>query len=128
MLAQRNVRGITLIGFLFLLIILGFFIFIGMRLLPMYTEYMGVSKAMEQLKGEPGIASKSIEEIRRLLSIKFDTQYVDDSSIPKGAIQLNRGQGNTSVSIKYERRVPFIYNVDFVATFQKTVDLSGAGY
>ena len=124
---RRDVRGITLIGFLFLLMIIGFFAYMVMRLAPMYIEYSGVVKAMEQVKKEPGSGNRSLEEIRRSLSLKFDTQYVDDALIPPSAIKLLR-QGNAStLRIRYEKRVPFIYNLEFLATFDKTVTLSGAG-
>ncbi|HEV7491783.1 MAG TPA: DUF4845 domain-containing protein, partial [Rhodanobacteraceae bacterium] len=75
---QRNTRGITLIGFLVVLCVLGFFAYMVMRLMPMYIEYFGVLKAMEMVKNEPGSAQKPIEEIRREIMMKFDTQYVDE--------------------------------------------------
>jgi len=38
--------GITLIGFLILLIVVGFFAYAAMKLVPAYVEYFGVVKAM----------------------------------------------------------------------------------
>jgi hypothetical protein len=122
---RHSSRGITLIGFLFLLLILGFFAYLAMRLVPMYIEYMGVVKAMEQVRAEPGSQNRSPEEIRRSLNLKFNTQYVDDSAIPPQAIQVIR-QGNAStLRVSYERRVPFIHNIELLATFDKSVNLSG---
>ncbi len=46
---RKRSRGITLIGFLFLLAVVGFFAYLAMRLVPMYVEYMGVVKSMEQV-------------------------------------------------------------------------------
>ena len=51
---RNRSRGITLIGFVMLLAVLGFFAYLAMRLVPMYIEYMGVVKAMEQVRAEPG--------------------------------------------------------------------------
>jgi Domain of unknown function (DUF4845) len=123
---HRN-RGITLIGFVILLAVLGFFAYIVMRLVPVYLEYFGVVKAMEQLKDEPGVAQKPVEQIRRDLSFKFDTGYVDAASIPPQAIQLKRDSGAATLRIAYEKRVPFLYNVDLLVTFDKSVNLSNAG-
>lgn len=39
---RKRSRGITLIGFLMLLGVVGFFGYMAMRLIPMYSEYMGV--------------------------------------------------------------------------------------
>jgi hypothetical protein len=124
---QRNNRGLTLIGFLILLGVGGFFAYIVMRLLPIYVEYFGVVKSMEMVKQEPGSAQKPIEEIRRELNSKFNTQYVDDASVPPQAIQLKREAGGATLRIAYERRVSFMYNIDLVATFDKSVILSNAG-
>ena len=124
---HRNSRGITLIGFAILLCVAGFFAYLVMRLVPMYVEYFGVVKSMELVKNEPGAAQKSLEEIRRELNVKFDTQYVDDKSVPPSAIQLKREGGGATLRIAYEKRVPFMYNIDLVATFDKSVNLTNAG-
>lgn len=119
-------RGITLIGFLILLVVVGFFVYLAMRLVPAYLEYMNVVKAMEQVRSETGAAHASPEQIRNSLSLKFNVQYVDESAIPPQAIQVIR-EGNAQVlRIRYERRIPFAYNVDLLASFDKSVRLSGA--
>lgn len=125
--AQRHSRGITLIGFLILLCVAGFFAYVAMKLVPVYIEYFGVVKAMEQIKSEPGAAQKSVEEIRRDLNVKFDLQYVDESDIPPQAIQLKREATGPTLRIAYEKRVPFMYNIDLVASFDKSVNLTNAG-
>ncbi len=118
-------RGITLIGFAILLVVVGFFAYAAMKLVPVYSEYMGVVKSMNLLKAEPGIGDKPIEEIRGMLNVKFDTQYVDDTAIPPQNIQLRKQGGATSLRIFYDRRIPFVYNVDLLVSFDKTVDLTG---
>ena len=126
MLTRYRNRGITLIGFLMLMAVVGFFAYLAMRLIPMYSEYMGVVKAMEQLKAEPGSSNLSPEEIRRTLDFKLNTQYVDETSIPPEAVMVKREAGKTMLRIRYERRVPFVHNLELLATFDKTVNLSGA--
>lgn len=126
---RRRSRGITLIGFLILLSVVGFFAYLAMRLVPLYVEYMGVVKAMEQVRAEPGAQNKSAEDIRRSLSLKFNTQYVGDEAIPPQAIQVVRQNNASTLRIRYERRVPFVYNLEILATFDKSVSLSGGtGY
>jgi len=124
---RRKVGGITLIGFIIVLCVLGFFAYLAMRLIPMYVEYFGVVKAMEMVRSEGNSSQKSVDEIRRDLSLKFDTQYVDDNSVPPAAIQLVRQGGASTLRIAYEKRVPFLYNLDIVGKFDKSVSLNGAG-
>jgi len=124
---HRYSRGITLLGFIIMLCVAGFFAYIVMKLVPVYVEYFGVVKAMEQIRNEPGAAQKSVEEIRRDLNVKFDLQYVDEKDIPPQAIQVKREATGPTLRIAYEKRVPFMYNIDLVASFDKTVNLTNAG-
>jgi hypothetical protein len=124
---RHKVEGITLIGFVMLLCVLGFFAYLAMRLVPMYVEYFGVLKAMEQLRQEPGAAQKSLAEVRGQLSLKFNTQYVDETSVTPQSISLKREGGAATLRIAYEKRVPFLYNIDMVGKFDKSLNLAGAG-
>jgi Tfp pilus assembly major pilin PilA len=125
--AHRYSRGITMLGFLIMLCVAGFFAYVVMKLVPVYVEYFGVVKAMEQIKDEPGAAQKSLDQIRRDLNVKFDLQYVDENDVPPQAIQLKREATGPTLRIAYEKRVPFMYNIDLVASFDKSVRLTNAG-
>lgn len=113
-------RGITLIGFVFILAIAGFFAFLGMRLFPVYTEYYSVVTDMKGLAAEPGVATMSPERIRDLLDRRFYISYVE--SVKPQNIKITRNNGY-NLTIKYEVRRPLLYNLDFVAMFDKTVQL-----
>ena len=124
---HRKVKGITLIGFVIMLCVLGFFGYMAMRLIPMYVEYFGVVKAMEQVRQE-GAGNKPLDQIRRDMSMKFDTQYVDTANVPLSAITLKRENGAATLRVAYERRTPFLYNIDLVAKFDKSINLpAGSG-
>jgi Tfp pilus assembly protein PilE len=124
---HRKTRGITLIGFAIMLCVAGFFAYLAMRLIPAYTEYYGVVKSMELERKEAGAASKSLDEIRRELAFKFTTQYVDEKNVPPQAITLKREGGASTMRVSYERRVPFMYNIDLLVTFDKSMNMTGAG-
>ena len=122
-------KGITMIGFAFLLCIVGFFAYAAMKLIPAYTEYFGVVKSMKKLQTEPEIATAPIELIRQKLNVEFDLQYVSEKDVPASAMQLITANGQRSLRIAYDVDLPFLYNVDLLLHFDKTVDLShGATY
>jgi hypothetical protein len=123
---HHKVKGITLIGFAIMLCVLGFFAYMAMRLIPIYMEYFGVVKTMEQIR-QDGSANKSLDEIRRSMNLKFDTQYVDTANVPLSAITLTREGSVPMLRVAYERRTPFVYNIDFVVSFDKSVNLVNAG-
>ena len=117
--------GITLIGFLIVIVVVGFFAYMAMKVLPSYSEYMGVTKAMNQIATE-GTNGKSLDEIRRNLMFKMGFQYVDDATIKPKDITIKRNAGGTSeLNVAYDKQIPFIYNIDFLLHFNKTVALKG---
>lgn len=117
-------KGITMIGFAMLICILGFFAYAAMKLIGPYTEYFGVVKSMKQVQADPNIETMNIDDIRRSLNVKFDLQYVNENDVPPKSIQLITANGQRSLRIAYDIDTPFIYNVDLLIHFDKTLDLS----
>ena len=120
---MKRQQGLTLIGFVFILIIVGFFAYMAMKLVPAYAEYMGVVKAMKQLAAEPDLANKTPEEIQRDLAFKGSFQYVDDKTFSAQNIHIKNGAGGGTMQVKYDKDIHFIYNIDFLLHFDKTVPL-----
>ena len=117
--------GVTLIGFLVILLVVGFFGYMAMKLVPAYTEYMGVVKAMNGIASS-GTSGKSLDEIRRELLKQMDFQYVGDATVKPTDITISRDNGGTSVlQVAYDKDIPFMYNIDFLLHFEKTVPLQG---
>ncbi|GLQ45610.1 DUF4845 domain-containing protein [Dyella lipolytica] len=116
--------GITLMGFLIVLAVVGFFAYMAMKLVPSYTEYAGVVKAMNQVSSE-GVEGKSLDEIRRELMFKLGFQYVDDATIHPSDITMGQGAGGNQLHVSYDKQVPFIYNIDFLIHFDKSVPVQG---
>jgi hypothetical protein len=126
---KNRQHGITLMGFAILLLVLGFFVYAGMKLFPAYSEYYGVVKSMKSLQTEPNIEAASIDQLRQKLNVQFDLQYVDENDIPASGYKLNTQNGARSLTLTWDKDIPFIYNVDFLVHFTNTVDLSrGATY
>lgn len=112
--------GMTLIGFVVVLAVAGFFAFLAMRLFPVYSEYHSVVSDMEGVASEPGVANMPPEKIRDLLNRRFYISYVE--SVKPEHIKITR-QNGYNLRVVYEVRRPLAYNLDFVATFDKTVQL-----
>jgi hypothetical protein len=120
---RHGQSGLTLMGFLIILAVVGFFAFIFMRLFPVYSEYYGVVQAMKGVQAEPGVARWTPDKIKESLSRKFYISYV--SSVKPNNIRITRKEGGYLLNIKYEVRGPLLYNLEYVATFDKTVSLTG---
>lgn len=118
----KKQSGLTLMSFLIVLVVVGFFIFIGMKLFPVYNEYWSVSTDMKGLAAEPGVKQLSPEQVRDRLFRRFDISYVD--SVKPQNVKVTR-QNGYQLNVAYEVRRNLMYNLDFVAVFDKTVELGG---
>jgi hypothetical protein len=116
--------GITLIGFIVVLAVAGFFAYMVMKLMPAYSEYMGVVKAMNQISTE-GVEGKTLDQIRRDLMFKLGFQYVDDATISPKDITMGQGAKGNELRVSYDKDVPFMYNIDFLIHFEKSVPVQG---
>ena len=121
---RNRQSGLTLLGFIFVLGLVGFFLFIGMKLFPVYQEYYAVVTAMKGIQQEPGVAEMSPTTIRGLHDRRFSVGYVE--SVKPENIKITRDNGY-NLTIKYEVRRPLVSNLDYVAKFDKTVALDRKG-
>jgi len=115
-------RGITLLGFILVATIAGMFALIGFKLFPAYSEYYGVMQGMKAVAAEPGANKMDITELQRALQKRFDVGYVDTVS-GKNATIIH-GPNGDQLNMNYEYRKPLIYNLDYVAKFDYTVNLN----
>ncbi|MEO6263523.1 MAG: DUF4845 domain-containing protein, partial [Luteimonas sp.] len=60
---KRTQSGMTLLGFVIVLGVAGLFAYVGMKLIPMYSEYYSVKQALKGLAVEPGIANRDPAKI-----------------------------------------------------------------
>ena len=108
-------RGITLISFVLVLVVACFFGYMGMVLGPAYSEYWGVVTAMKFVANEAKPGDTDIEAMRQSLNKQFNVGYVETVS-GKDA-QLVKDKNGNLLSINYEARKSFVYNIDFVLKF-----------
>lgn len=116
-------RGLSLIGFLIVVLLVGVFALVAMRLFPIYSEYYNVVGSMESLKSQPGVATKSPDEIKNLFFRRLYVNYVEN--VERKNVLVSR-DGGLHIRVKYEVRRPMVGNLDVVASFDKTVHLTGS--
>jgi len=119
----RKPRGMTLMSFVMVLVVAGFFALVAMKLFPMYSEYFNLKGVMEEYASQPNSASLPPAQMYADLSRRFGIAYV--SSVKKENIKVIREGGVSRLNIAYEVRVPLFGNLDVVGKFDNTVDLSG---
>lgn len=119
----RNQKGITLMSFVVVLVVVGFFALVAMKLFPIYSEYYNLKGVMDEIGATPNSASMTPAQIQADLDRRFNIAYVE--SVKKEHIKIVRNGRSAQLNIAYEVRKPLFGNLDVVAKFDRTVDLSG---
>lgn len=113
---KRNQRGITLLGFIILLGIAGVFLYVGMKVVPMYMEFYSVKRSLADMAKESDIASADAATIRDRFNRRMNVSYVEN--IKPENIKVVRNDAGLNVTVEYEVRRPLISNLDVVGKFK----------
>ena len=116
---KKRQRGMTFLGILTILIILGFAIYGGIRAVPVYLEYMEVSRAMEQVKDEHSAIETSAQMIRNSLERRWDVE--DIKGLSWKDVEIKKTDEGFEVRSKYNVEQPFVANVFLLVKFDKMV-------
>lgn len=122
---KHKQSGMTLIGFILVLGVVGVFAYMGMKLIPMYSEYYGVKQALQGLAAEPEIATKDPAKIRDLFFRRLYISYAEN--IKAEHVKLERKDAGYVMKVKYEVRKPLIANLDVVGRFEAEKELRRGG-
>ncbi len=121
---MKRQSGITLVGFVIVLIIAAFFIYTGMKLVPAYMDFLNVSKALNTVATQATSSDMTVDAVRRQLDLQELSQYFSDSDIAAENVQVvTNPNGGSSLRLAYDKKIPWIYNIDFLVHFEKTVPL-----
>jgi hypothetical protein len=112
---KRNQSGLTFIGFVIVLAVAGIFIYVGMKLVPMYTEFYSVKKALASLANEDGIANKSAGQVEELFFKRLYMSYA--LNVKHDHVKVEHRETSWIVIVDYENRRPLIANLDVVGKF-----------
>ncbi|MGH8562929.1 MAG: DUF4845 domain-containing protein [Gammaproteobacteria bacterium] len=123
-------RGLTLIGFFVVCVLVGFAALVVMKLFPLYNESFKVRAALESISSQPEIAQKTAQEIRTLVMRNFEVSDVDrftDATL-KNALSVKRDPSGRQrlVRMAYEARGPLFGGLDVVLNIDESITIPGA--
>lgn len=120
---MRKQRGVTFIGWIFLLVPVAIVLYAAIRIGPEYYEFYKLASAVrdtaKQLETEEGLTPT---KIRSALQKRFDTGYVDD--VKATDLDVTRdNNGGWDILLDYDSTVPLFGNLFLTIDFDKTVNI-----
>ena len=115
---RRHQSGMTTLGMIILVAFVGLFAFAGIRLTPVYLNYMKVVGVIDGVVAEFEGQNANGTAVRRSISRRFDVESV--SEINYRDVKVTVVDGGLQVAAVYDHSTPFISNISFTVHFDKT--------
>ena len=117
---QHRQRGMTMIGMLVLVVVVGAWVYAGIRMTPKYLEYMRVAATLEKVRDEFDANPGTTEfMLRKAVERHFDIEMVN--VISANDIEITKDGGQFNMRAYYDDVVPLAGNVSFLVEFDKSV-------
>jgi hypothetical protein len=113
-------RGVTMIGWLFLLIPVAIVGYVGIRLVPIYLNYMRVAHSVEQSAVELKTDDAAVLTpllIRATISKHFDIESIMFPDVKD--LTVTRDGSGWTIEAKYEDTAPIFGNISVIVDFDK---------
>ena len=117
--SKHRQAGMTTLGVIILVTFIGLFAFAGIRLTPVYLNYMKVAGVVSGVYSEFDGQNATRSAIRNSISRRFDIESV--GMITAKNVKVTKVEGGHEVAATYSHQAPFISNISFLVEFDKRV-------
>lgn len=117
--SPRRQQGMTPLGTIILIIFIGLFAFAGLRLTPIYLNYLKVAGVLTGVYEEFDSQNASRSAIRTSIRRRFSVESIDVVKFKD--VKVVAVNGGYEVKAVYAHTEPFIANVSFTVNFDKRV-------
>jgi len=112
---RKSQSGLSLIGVLLVGSMAAAVVLLGLRLVPVVSEYFGIKRALASVAGAANPQTATVPELRNAFSKRA---IVDDiSSITASDVDITKENGRIVMSVDYSRKVPLFSNVSLLIEF-----------
>jgi hypothetical protein len=121
---RHRERGVTFLGWLFLLTPMALVLYAGIRLTPAYLEYMKIARTLEQVSEEFKGEQPDLMQLRNAVERRFDVESVTVlSARDANDVRIRKEGSSHTLEVNYIDTAPFISNVSLQVEFKKVVKI-----
>jgi len=114
---QTPQRGLSMIGFLFVAVVVVTCVMIGFRVMPAYIEWYSIQKAMKQALDETRDVNVT-QDIRNNFQRHADAGYIE--SISGKDLEITKTKNEVTANASWTRKLPMVANVSLWIDFEAT--------
>jgi len=110
-------RGISLMGLIVTLGVIGFLAVMAAKLVPAYIDYFSVKKMLATME-QAGDLKLSVREIRKSFDTRNTIEYV--KAVKGDDLEIGKEGGETVVSANWSVKIPLVSNISACLDFSVT--------
>ncbi|HEX4024585.1 MAG TPA: DUF4845 domain-containing protein [Steroidobacteraceae bacterium] len=119
---RHRQRGVTFLGWLILLIPVAVVVYAGIRLTPIYLNYMRVAKSLDRLtQQQQDDGTITAQSLRAALDRSFDIETIEYPTTKD--IDIHRDGDHWVAVADYQDMAPLFGDLSLQVQFHKEVDL-----
>jgi hypothetical protein len=122
---RKYQRGVTVIGWLILFIPIAIVFYAGIRVSPLYLNYMKVTHSLEAVATEISNDGQTADGLRNAVDKHFQIESVDYPD--KKDLKITRVNSVWQIEANYDDQSPLFANIAILITFDKIVKLKSGG-
>ncbi len=115
-------RGMSITGWLLMVLVVGGVVTVGIKLVPHYLDHNTMSRVLDNLALDKDISSARVPAIYAMIQKRFKVNGIRNFPI-KDNIKIKRTKVGVEVSMDYEVREHVVGNLELLATFSKHLEL-----
>ncbi len=109
-------RGVSMLGFMFIAVVVILAAMLAMKLVPAYIEFFSVKKILNAMGQDSETKAMSNADIRSSFAKRADVGYV--TVVKPTDLDIDRTGGSMVISTEYEYRTPLVANISLVVDFK----------
>jgi hypothetical protein len=107
----RKQKGISLVGLIIVLAIIGLIAVLAMKVTPTVTEYFSIKKAIGSVKANGG----GIPEMRSAFNRQAEVGYID--AISGKDLEIQKNGDDVEISFAYQKIIPLVGPVSLLIDY-----------
>ena len=117
---QKRQKGISLVGLIVVLGVLGFILVLALKIVPTYTEYRAIQNAIVTAKNGGG----TIVDMQKSFDANATASYISSIS-GRDLIFSKNDNGGVEIGFAYEKKIPLVGPASLLLEYSGTTAKNG---
>jgi hypothetical protein len=116
---RQRQQGMTMVGLLCILAMAGVILYAGIRIAPLYLNYMKVVRSLEATAADFKGENPDMAGMRNSLDRHWQIESID--SVDSKDVEIAKNDNGVELHVAYDDSAPYFSNVSLAVHFEKTV-------